>query len=340
MRDEQLKVQLFRFVDVLPMLQTPDAVMEHLDEYLGLVRDKLPSTFSTALGVARRLPFTRAAVARAARLSATDFAKRFIAGENIPQVIAAAKRERSLHRGFTLDLLGEAVISDIEAEQHFRAYLDLLESIAPEAATWPLDPLIDSDNRGPIPRVNLSIKLSALDSQFDAIDSDGTMRRVGGRLRELFRVAQRLGAFINVDMESYDKKTLTLEIFKAVLSEPEFRDWSDVGIVLQCYLRDTERDLVALRDWACQRGTPVWVRLAIFWRIASSFLVSLANFQTARSSSRRIALPASPLISIRFSSPGQVAVLASIMPSAPLANFTFATATSSTSIRLCASVAV
>jgi RHH-type proline utilization regulon transcriptional repressor/proline dehydrogenase/delta 1-pyrroline-5-carboxylate dehydrogenase len=261
MRDEQLKVQLFRFVDVLPMLQTPDAVMEHLDEYLGLVRDKLPATFSTALGVAKRMPFTRAAVARAARLSATDFAKRFIAGENIPQVIAAAKRERSLHRGFTLDLLGEAVISDIEAEQHFRAYLDLLESIAPEAATWPLDPLIDTDNRGPIPRVNLSIKLSALDSQFDAIDSDGTMRRVGGRLRDLFRVAQRLGAFINVDMESYDKKTLTLEIFKAVLSEPEFRDWPDVGIVLQCYLRDTERDLVALRAWGCQRGTPVWVRL-------------------------------------------------------------------------------
>ena len=35
MRDEQLKVQLFRFVDVLPMLKTPEAVMEHLHEYLG-----------------------------------------------------------------------------------------------------------------------------------------------------------------------------------------------------------------------------------------------------------------------------------------------------------------
>jgi RHH-type transcriptional regulator, proline utilization regulon repressor / proline dehydrogenase / delta 1-pyrroline-5-carboxylate dehydrogenase len=87
------------------------------------------------------------------------------------------------------------------------------------------------------------------------------MQRVGGRLRELFRAAQRLGAFINVDMESYEKKALTLEIFKAVLSEPEFRDWPDVGIVLQCYLRDTERDLLELRDWAVGRGTPVWVRL-------------------------------------------------------------------------------
>src|SRR5437762_12388427 len=111
MRDEQLKVQLFRFVDVLPMLESSDAVMEHLHEYLDLVRDKLPTSLNVALGVARRMPFTRAAVARAAKLSATDFAKRFIAGENIPQVLAAAERQRSLRRSFTLDLLGETVIA-------------------------------------------------------------------------------------------------------------------------------------------------------------------------------------------------------------------------------------
>ncbi|HEY2415346.1 MAG TPA: L-glutamate gamma-semialdehyde dehydrogenase [Pirellulaceae bacterium] len=261
MHDEQLKVQLFRFVDVLPMLRSSDAVMRHLHEYLDLVRDKLPESLNVSLGVARRLPFTRAAVARAARIGATDFAKKFIAGENVPQVVGAARRERGLHRAFTLDILGEAVIAEAEAEQHFRAYLELLESIAPQVKTWPADSQIDADDRGPIPRLNLSIKLSALDSRFDAIDPDGTARRVGSRLRELFRTAQRLQAFINVDMESYDKKALTLEIFKAILSEPQFRDWPNIGIVLQCYLTDTERDLLALRDWAQSRGTPVWVRL-------------------------------------------------------------------------------
>jgi RHH-type transcriptional regulator, proline utilization regulon repressor / proline dehydrogenase / delta 1-pyrroline-5-carboxylate dehydrogenase len=175
--------------------------------------------------------------------------------------LAAAKRQRDLRRAFTLDILGEAVISQSEAEQYFRAYLDLLEAISPQVQSWPADKLIDTDHRGPIPRVNLSIKLSALDSQFDAIDPEGTLARVGLRLRELFRAARRLGAFINVDMESYDKKTLTLQIFQAILSEPEFRDWTDVGIVLQCYLRETTADLVALRDWAASRGTPVWVRL-------------------------------------------------------------------------------
>src|SRR6478672_8659537 len=140
MHDEQLKVQLFRFVDVLPMLKSSEAVMRHLHEYLDLVREKLPSSLNVSLGVARRLPFTRAAVARAARIGATDFAKKFIAGENVPQVLAAARRERDLHRAFTLDILGEAVIAEVEAEQHFLAYIELLESIAPQVKAWPAEP--------------------------------------------------------------------------------------------------------------------------------------------------------------------------------------------------------
>src|SRR5436190_5202480 len=148
MRDEQLKVQLFRFVDVLPMLDSPDAVIEHLHEYLDKVRDKLPMALSVTLGVARRVPFTRAAVARAARIGATDFAKKFIAGENVAQVLAAARRERELRRAFTLDILGEAVVSEHEAEQHFQAYLDLLKAVTPESRRWPDDPQIDPDHRG------------------------------------------------------------------------------------------------------------------------------------------------------------------------------------------------
>ena len=261
MQDEPLKVQLFRFVDVLPMLRTSDAVTDHLHEYLETVRDRLPAPLRVALGVARRIPLTRNAVARAARLSAADFARRFIAGEKTGQVVSAARHQWNQRRGFTLDILGEAVISEKEADQHFRAYVELLEAVAPQVARWPDDPLLDMDDRGPIPRVNLSIKLSALDSQFDPIDPAGTLHRAGGRLRELLRTARQLGAFLNVDMESYEKKALTLEIFGTILAEPEFRDTPNVGLVIQCYLRDSGRDLIELRDWAMERGTPVWVRL-------------------------------------------------------------------------------
>lgn len=261
MSDEALKVELFRFVDVLPMLTDSQAVVDHLTEYLERARDKMPSAIRVSLGLARRTPITRAAVARAARLSAMDFARRFIAGTNLREVLDAAKRERKLHRCFTLDILGEAVISAPEAEQHFQAYLDLVTNISPAVAQWPEDPQVDRDDRGPLPRMNLSIKLSALDARFDPIDPDGVLARVGDRLRQLLRIAREQGAFINVDMESYEKKDLTLHIFKTILSEDEFRDVSHVGIVIQCYLRDAERDLHALRDWARARGVPVWVRL-------------------------------------------------------------------------------
>jgi RHH-type proline utilization regulon transcriptional repressor/proline dehydrogenase/delta 1-pyrroline-5-carboxylate dehydrogenase len=260
MRDEALKVQLFRFVDVLPMLGTSEAVVEHLREYLNQVRGNLPGTVRAALGIGRHTSLTRAAIARLARLSAMDLARRFIAGTNVREVLDSAQRERERDRVFTLDILGEAVISEPESERFFRGYVDLIERVAPVVNQWPARAIDDSPG-GPVPRMNLSIKLSALDSRFDAIDPAGSLDRAGSRLRELLRVARQHRAFINVDMESYAKKDLTLYIFHRVLEEPEFRDTSDIGIVIQCYLRESPRDLLRLVDWTRRRGAPVWVRL-------------------------------------------------------------------------------
>lgn len=261
MRDEALKVQLFRFVDVLPMLRTSEAVVEHLREYLDEVRGSLPGAVRAALGIGRHTSLTRAAIARLAKLSAMDLARRFIAGTNVREVVDSARRERELDRAFTLDILGEAVTSRAESEQFFRSYVELIERVAPEVNRWPDRPLIDLSPDGRLPRMNLSIKLSALDYRFDPIDPAGSLDRTGAQLRELLRVARRHGAFVNVDMESYSKKDLTLYIFQHVLKEPEFREFTDVGIVIQCYLRDSPQDLMHLRDWAQHRGTPVWVRL-------------------------------------------------------------------------------
>lgn len=261
MHNEALKVQLFRFIDVLPMLKADDEVIGHLSQYLGEAANEVPWIMSTAVGLGRRVGFVASAIAHAARLSAQDYARRFIAGTNVGEVLDAARRERDLKRGFTLDLLGEAVISDLEADRYFQACAELFEKVSPEVNSWAEVPQVDRDDRGPIPRANVSVKLSALDCGFDAIDPEGTWQRAGGRLRELLRIARSQRAFLNVDMESFEKRTLTLEIFRRLLDEPEFRDYTDVGIVIQCYLRDSGADLMELCDWARKRGAPVWVRL-------------------------------------------------------------------------------
>src|SRR5205807_257941 len=75
------------------------------------------------------------------------------------------------------------------------------------------------------------------------------------------RRAQKIGAFINFDMESYAHKNTTLELFKKIFTEGEFKDWPHAGIVIQAYLRDSEADLRDLIDWGRERGARFAVRL-------------------------------------------------------------------------------
>ena len=259
--DDDLKVRLFRLVDCMPMLDNPAAIDRHLREYIDDdVLARLPTSLRLALQAARTGLLAPLA-ARAVRAATLAQAHRFIAGTTPAEAARAALHERALHRGFTLDLLGEAVTSDAEADAYAAAYMHLLHELPREAATWKHDPLIDDGPGGPLPRVNVSLKLSALDSQFDAIDPHGTTDRVLARLRPLWRAARAAGAQVHVDMESHATKALTLAIFKRIAMEKEFRDWPHCGIVVQCYLRDAPHDLEDLAAWARTRGTPVWIRL-------------------------------------------------------------------------------
>ena len=55
-------------------------------------------------------------------------------------------------------------------------------------------------------------------------------------------------------MEQYAYRALTYELFRRVLAEPEFRDWPDVGIVVQAYHPEAEAELRMLRDWVERAG--------------------------------------------------------------------------------------
>jgi RHH-type proline utilization regulon transcriptional repressor/proline dehydrogenase/delta 1-pyrroline-5-carboxylate dehydrogenase len=261
MGDEYVKLQLFRFVDVLPQLETPADIVRHLREYFHEARERLPLWILLALKVLPSQEPLAWMLARFTRWSASRLARKFIAGSNIPEAVDAVRRLRQRSLTFTVDLLGEATITEVEAEQARLEYLHLIEGLATAVAKMPSRELIDFDDQGPIARVNVSVKLSALYSQFDPIDPDGTSLAVRAKLRGILRAARDRGVFVNFDMEQYSFKDTTLQIFEEVLSEDAFRDWTDVGIAIQAYLRDTAQDLVRLRDFAKKRGTPVWVRL-------------------------------------------------------------------------------
>ena len=188
-------------------------------------------------------------------------ARRFIAGSNVDEVLSSVRKLRRNRFAFSLDLLGEAIISDSEADRYQQSYIDLINGMSQQVNEFPDDLLLDSDHEGRIPRVNVSLKLSALDSQFAPIDAEGTIRRVSARLRPVLRAARENHAYVHIDMEQNDFRELTLEIFRRVMMEVEFRDYADCGIVIQSYLQSAEADLNRMLDWAKKRGTPIWIRL-------------------------------------------------------------------------------
>ncbi len=261
MADESVKVQMFRFVDVLPMLRTHEAVTRHLQEYFDEVRQHLPWAVRLGLEISQPNSVLGKALALNARSNALRMSQRFIAGAKVEEVLQTLVKLRKQGFAFTLDLLGEATTSERDADAYQQAYLRLIEGLAAEVNAWPEIARLDRDHEGPIPRVNVSLKLSALYSQFRPIDPGGTAEAVKRRLRPLLRAAREHDAYVHVDMEQYAYKDLTLDIFKQVLEEDEFRDMRDVGIVIQAYLPEAERDAASLCEWARRRGTPIWVRL-------------------------------------------------------------------------------
>jgi RHH-type transcriptional regulator, proline utilization regulon repressor / proline dehydrogenase / delta 1-pyrroline-5-carboxylate dehydrogenase len=254
MRDETFKVQMFRFVDVLASLRRSDDIVVHLREYFHGMDGVVPM-LQAGLRVAGIFPWLTAYILRR---NVSGMARQFIAGQDGADVMKTLRRKRKENIGFTVDLLGEAVVSEKEADEYAARAMELLDTLSRETRGW-TDPL--GKNTELFPVVNLSLKISAFYSQMDPAAPEEAIEHLAPKLRPILRRAKEVGAFVNFDMESYAQKNGTFDLFKQLFTEPEFADWPHAGIVVQAYLRDGERDLRDLIEWGRRRGTRFAVRL-------------------------------------------------------------------------------
>jgi len=273
LRHESAKLQLFRFVDVLPALATNADTVRHLREYFDGRPLPLAALVRTGLGLARWAgPLGEALVAEALRRGVRRLARRFIAGTTPREARRAALAARAVGQAFTLDLLGEACVSDEEADLYQQRYLELVRHLGAEAQRWSPAPRVDEAPWGPLPRVNVSVKLSALDPWLDPAAPRRASEAVRGRLRTIVREAIARDAHIHLDVEERRLRDLTLAIFMELCDEAEFRGWRHLGIVVQAYLRDADDEARRLVAWARRRGTPITVRLVkgAYWDYESA----------------------------------------------------------------------
>lgn len=152
-----------------------------------------------------------------------------------------------------LNHLGEAILGEDEARHRLQVYL---HDLAQDDIEY------------------VSVKISTIYSQINLLAWDNTLEALADRLRQLFNVAKshtfihadgtKTPKFVNLDMEEYRDLRLTVDLFKKILSEPQFHDFS-AGIVLQAYLPDAHEYQKELTIWAMERvknkGAPIKIRI-------------------------------------------------------------------------------
>jgi proline dehydrogenase len=260
-RDAELRAALFRFVDVVPACRSLDDLASHLAGFLDEVDDQPPP-----LHAAMKMGNTkagRAALGAAGAAGVKHMAHRFIVGADPRDALPTL---RGLWRdgiAASVDLLGEATVTAAEADRYAARCAAALDALAPAYAKLKPRPRLEQDSCGPLPRANLSVKVSALTPLLRPEAPERGMRDAAPRLRELLRRAHALGAHLHIDMESLDSREAVLELVLELLGEPELAAGPSAGIVLQAYLRDSPDLCDRIITWAeaTPRGYPLLVRL-------------------------------------------------------------------------------
>src|SRR4051812_35968249 len=254
-RDAELRAALFRLVDVTPATHSLDDLARHLTEYLDDVEARPPS-LDVAMRMAASAPGRRA-LGAAAAAGVRHMAHRFIVGSSPKDAIGVLKDLWRQGIASSVDLLGEATVTQPEADRYAARCADALSVLAEAYAGWPDRPQLERDSVGPLPRGNVSVKVSALTPLLRPDAPDIGRDDAAGRLRPLLATARDLGAHLHVDMESLDSMEATLDLVFGLLEEAEFAGGPSTGIVLQAYLRESPHMLDRILEWGeAHRGRP------------------------------------------------------------------------------------
>ena len=254
-QDPAFKTQLFRFVDVFPMLEADaEAVHAHLEQYLNRPEVTLPRGLATGMKAGG---WFKGTLSRAVTSQVLAMANRFIAGETAEAALPRLRRRWDEAIGFSIDLLGEACVSVGEAEAYRERYLRTIDELADTVEHWPSCARLEEDHLGPIPRANVSIKISSLSPKVEPADFEGSLDRLVPALEPILVKAGERGVFVNFDMEQQALKDLTIALFQRCCERFDV----PAGLALQAYLRSGDADAQNVIDWAKATGRQVTVRL-------------------------------------------------------------------------------
>jgi len=191
-------------------------------------------------------PVVRMAVKQAMR----EMGNQFVLGQTIEEALNRGRAE--MKRGFlySYDMLGEAALTQADADEYFEAYADAIRAIGNKAGEGPL-----TDQPG------ISVKLSALHPRFEYAKNQRLLKELAPRLNSLALLAKKYNLGLNVDAEEAGRLEPLLQVVKVALSDPQLAGWDGFGLVIQAYGKRAAPVIDWLYALASKLDRKVMVRL-------------------------------------------------------------------------------
>ncbi|MEO1476627.1 MAG: proline dehydrogenase family protein, partial [Pseudomonadota bacterium] len=199
-------------------------------------------------GAVKRLgePVIRVAVTRAMK----ELGAQFVLGQTIEDAMRRGSKEEEKGFTYSFDMLGEAALTQRDADGYFRKYKDAIRAIRKASTSDDI-----RDNPG------ISIKLSALHPRYELSQKQRVMDELVPLVTELCLAAKAGNIGLNIDAEEAARLDLSLDVIEAVFGDSRFKDWDGFGVVVQAYGKRAGPVIDWLYTLADTYGRRIMVRL-------------------------------------------------------------------------------
>ena len=191
-------------------------------------------------------PLIRQGVNYAMRL----LGKQFVTGQTIEEALKNGKAREKMGYRYSFDMLGEAAMTQADADRYFQDYVNAIHAIGKDAA-----------GQGVYEGNGISVKLSAIHPRYARAQHERVMTELLPRLKELFLLGKQYDIGINIDAEEANRLELSLDLMEALVSDPDLAGYNGIGFVVQAYQKRCPFVIDYLIDLARRNQQKLMIRL-------------------------------------------------------------------------------